>query len=615
MLNPAPPARLRPVACAITAAAVATSPRHRRGRGRSLISWPLYRLLLLLSLVFPVLAALAVREPDIPAPPDQPLTLSGQAIASRAVAFKAAERAAGGGCCAAGSPAELGAARWVAGQLSGFVRRPRLAQFAADLPWRDAPVPMTNVIAYAPGRQPGVVAVIAHRDGSGADNAVGTGMLIELARALAPLPRQRGIVLVSTDGGLTGGQGADELARTWPLANRIVGAIVLSSVGSPAGTRLSLLLRSQAPRGTSPTLVSAARQQLVQASGLDPSLPGALDQITGYAVPYARTEQGPLLARGVPALTLSGGPPEGRRERFVDLSARQLGQVGTAVANMVVELDVAPAIESGGAPDVFLGGRIIRGWLVQVALTALLAPVLACVLDLVARLRRRRLPLAPGMRALAWRASAWLVALVVLWILTLAPGRLISPTESVPLPGRTGVTTAGLAITAGLALLYWRFVTRPRLAPVRPVSGGERTAGLAAGLVGMMGAALLLAATNPFALIIVLPAAHAWLWLAPAARAGRRAMGLVWLVGLVGPVLVVAELWIGQGLGAQALRALVAMTASGYLSPAVSVCLALFAAAGCQLATLVLGRYAPAHTWTAGPEPAPLARRRAVTPP
>jgi hypothetical protein len=588
---------------------VATSPRHRRGQGRSLISWPLYRLLLALSLVFPVTAALAVREPDIPAPPEQPLEMSGQAVASRAAAFTAAEHAVGGTCCAAGSAGELGSAAWLAGQLRPLdPHRPRVVQFAADLPWRRTPVAMSNVIAYAPGPEPGVVAVIAHRDGAGADTAAGTGMLIELARLLGPLPRQRGIVLVSTDGGLTGGQGADEFARTWPLADRIVGAIVLTSVAAPSGTRMSLLLRSQAPRGTSPTLVSAARQELVQTTGLDPGLPGGLDQVTGYAVPYARDEQGPLLARGVPALGISGGRTGGRPVRFSELSGHELSAVGSAVANIVLELDTAPAIESGGAPDIFLGGRILRGWLVQVALMALLAPVLACVLDLVARLRRRRLALAPGMMAFVWRASAWLVALLVLWILTLAPGRLISPTESVPLPGLTGVTTAGLALTAALALLYWRFVTRPRLAPLGPVSGGERAAGLATGLLGMTLATLLLAATNPFALLVVLPAAHAWLWLAPAARAGRRAMALVWLVGLVGPALVVAELWVGQGLGSQALRALVAMTASGYLSPAVSVCLALFAAAGCQLAALVLGRYAPAHAWTAG-GPAPPPRR------
>jgi hypothetical protein len=37
------------------------------------------------------------------------------------------------------------------------------------------------------------------------------------------------------------------------------------------------------------------------------------------------------------------------------------------------------------------------------------------------------------------------------------------------------------------------------------------------------------------------------------------------------------------------------MVASGYLSPAISVCLALAAAAAAQLGALLAGRYSPAH--------------------
>jgi hypothetical protein len=546
------------------------------------------------SVIFPIAAALAVREPAIPASPQPPLTLNGVSLANAAGAFQSAERATRRQCCTPGSPAELAAAGWVASQMRRFDPHPELDQFASQLPWRPNPVAMTNVIAYAPGTQPGVIAVIAHRDGFGADNAAGTAML---AKVLAPLPLQRGIVLVSTDGGTSGGQGVERFARSWPLADHIVAAVVLDSVAAPEGVRMTLLLRSQSPRGTSPTLVAAAREELTQATGQPPKLPGALDQLSGYAVPYASGEQGPLLAHGIPAITIAGGPLAGRPETLSGLNVTELSGVGGAVANMVAALDSTPSIEPAGPPMLFLGGEVVRGWLVQIALTALLAPVLACVLDLVAGLRRRRLPLAAGARAFAWRASTWLVGLLVLWLLTLAPGRLLSPISGPPLAGRTAVSTDGLLLAAGLTLLYWRFVARPRLAPAGPVSGAERTAGLATGLAGMMFSALLLAAANPFALILVLPAAHAWLWLGAAARGGRRMMALVWLIGLAGPALAVFELWSTQGLGEQTPRALVAMVASGYISPAVSVCLALFAAAGCQLGSLVLGRYSPAHVW------------------
>ena len=121
-----------------------------------------------------------------------------------------------------------------------------------------------------------------------------------------------------------------------------------------------------------------------------------------------------------------------------------------------------------------------------------------------------------------------------------------------------------------------------------------------AGCVGLGLAGLLLAAVNPFALIVLLPAAHIWLWLPSAARAGRKTLLAVYLAGMVGPAGLVFELWTAQGLGASTPRALVAMTASGYLSPAVAVCFALAAAAAAQFGALVAGRYAHPHAPASG---------------
>jgi len=57
----------------------------------------------------------------------------------------------------------------------------------------------------------------------------------------------------------------------------------------------------------------------------------------------------------------------------------------------------------------------------------------------------------------------------------------------------------------------------------------------------------------------------------------------------------VVEMWTAQGLGSDTFRGLIAMTASGYLAPAVSLCFALAAAAAAQLGSLVAGRYAAPH--------------------
>lgn len=312
-------------------------------------------------------------------------------------------------------------------------------------------------------------------------------------------------------------------------------------------------------------------------------------------MPYAPNEQGTLLAHGISALTLTVGRGHATRGPLSSLDADQLGRLGTTVANLVASLDTAPTIERDGSPLLLLSGKVMRGWLAEASMAILLAPFIACVLDLVARLRRRRVAIAPGLVAFAWRAGAWLVTLAALWLLAAAPGRLISGIAVAPLPGHTGATTAGILIAAAAGLAFWRFVSRPRLLRIHTTRGEERTGGLAGGLLGLALAGLLLTAVNPFALIVVLPAAHIWLYLPAAARGGRRTLLAVYLAGLIGPAALVYELWTAQGLGTDTPRALVAMTASGYLAPAVSVCFALSAAAAAQLGALVAGRYAAPH--------------------
>ena len=120
-------------------------------------------------------------------------------------------------------------------KLTNFDPKPELVQFASNLAWRSQPVPMINVIAYKPGSQAGIIAVVAHRDGGGVQPPIGSGLLVALGKALNPLKLRRGVVLVSTDGGTTGGQGADQFARTWPQADQIVSAITIDSIAGTAG--------------------------------------------------------------------------------------------------------------------------------------------------------------------------------------------------------------------------------------------------------------------------------------------------------------------------------------------------------------------------------------------
>jgi hypothetical protein len=302
-----------------------------------------------------------------------------------------------------------------------------------------------------------------------------------------------------------------------------------------------------------------------------------------------------VLARSVPALSLTAGPPPDPHATFTSYSPAQLTDVGNATASLVQQLDGASVIEPGGRPDIFLGTRTMRGWLAETALVALLAPALACTLDMAARCRRRRLPLAPAVTALCWRVLPWAAFLVTLWLLPALPGNLASGLNLAPRPHALGITWSGILLAALAGLAVWRFATRPRTVVSTTVSGGERTSGLVAGLLGLAFASTLLVAFNPFALILVLPAAHAWLLLPTAAHAGRRYMVLVYLIGFLGPALLLFEYATQFHLGLSTPRAMLAMTASGYLSPAIAVCLILTAASAAQVAALIAGRYGPAH--------------------
>ena len=138
----------------------------------------------------------------------------------------------------------------------------------------------------------------------------------------------------------------------------------------------------------------------------------------------------------------------------------------------------------------------------------------------------------------------------------------------------------------------WAFA-RARLAVRRPVTPEEELAGYAVALLELLVVALLITATNPFALLFALPALNIWLWL-PQIRIARAPVRLtLFALGLAGPALLVCSLAWRYGLGLDAPWYLLELVGIGYVSP-VGFAIALAGAAGaCQLAAAAAGRYAP----------------------
>jgi len=138
------------------------------------------------------------------------------------------------------------------------------------------------------------------------------------------------------------------------------------------------------------------------------------------------------------------------------------------------------------------------------------------------------------------------------------------------------------------------------------VSNEELLAGETAALIVLGLASLLVLATNPFALVFVLPALHAWLWL-PAVRNGRLPARLILiLAGLLGPAVLVLSFAWRYGLGFDAPWYVLELVANGLVPFPILVAALAAGACGAQLAAVATGRYAPYPTRGERPARGPL---------
>jgi hypothetical protein len=510
-----------------------------------------------------------------------------------------------------GTAAARDAADWVAQRFRAYGFTVQRDGFEASIPGRGT-VPLENIYAVAPGRSGEALVVMAHRDnvgtGPGAnDNASGTGALLELARgyglrgalpsgrAAGPLSPAHTIVFLSTDGGASGGLGAVRFLDRSPYRRRLEAVLNLAAVGGRRGLRLELA--GDRPRSPDPTLVETAANRIRQRTGGEPRRTSAVGQLIDLAFPFGFYEQAPFVGRGVPAVTLTTAgerPPRPVTDTLEDLVPRRIGQAGGAVEGILGSLDEGVALTGSTATYVYLGPRLIRGWAIKLVLVAALLPFLLAAVDLFARCRRRRIPLAPAFRSYRSRAAFWLWTGVIFGVLALlgAWGEGVARPPSPDADFARDRPLAALATFAALALAGW-FVARERLLPRGPVSAEEELAGHVAALLALAVVALLTVATNPFALIFVLPSLHAWLWLPQVRYRPPWIRACVLCAGLAGPVLLLGSFAWRFELGADAPWYVAQLVALGYVPlPTVAIGLAWLAAAG-QLAAVATGRYAP----------------------
>jgi hypothetical protein len=276
------------------------------------------------------------------------------------------------------------------------------------------------------------------------------------------------------------------------------------------------------------------------------------------------------------------------------LRADKLTQVGRAAQDSLGTLDEGLEFTRGTSTYLYLGSRLIRGWAIELVLIACLLPFLATAIDLFARCRRRHIALAPALRAYRSRLAfwVWVVGLFELFrILGAWPHGVARPIPpSSPLahdwPAR------GLLALGVLALLGW-FITRERLLPRRVTTTEEELAGHTVTLLCLGALSLLVVATNPFALVFLLPSLHIWLWL-PQVRGKPIGIRLgVLVLGLAGPALLLGSFAGRFGLGWDAVWYLAELRSVGYVPFVVMPLLVVWLAGTGQLAALAARRYAP----------------------
>src|SRR5918998_1387690 len=186
---------------------------------------------------------------------------------------------------------------------------------------------------------------------------------------------------------------------------------------------------------------------------------------------------GPFVARGIPALTVTTAgsrPPPAFGDSPERLSGRRLGDLGRSAQALLGSPNQEVELAQGTSSYVYLGARSIRGWAIVFILCAALLPCLAAIVDLFARLRRRRIPLAPALRSLRTRLAFWLFVGVLfelfalLGVLGTGAARPLPPENS---PGTDWPLLALAVFTCFLAAAW--VVARHRLVPRRPVTPEE----------------------------------------------------------------------------------------------------------------------------------------------
>jgi hypothetical protein len=541
-----------------------------------MLSWPLYRLMLL-----PALAAAVVLLFSVVSRPE-PLRTDFAADsfdAARATALArelqrlAPDRSPGGGGDGAAADFVLGHFREIEG---GEVSEEHFGDS------------LRNVSLVIPGESSERVVIAAPRDCGEGDCAVSSGAataaLVELAEAFGGVDHTKSIELVSLDGSSDGAAGADRLAET--LDPELAEAVIV--IAAPAAKDLSRPLVvpfSSGPQSTSVQLVESAERAVETELGVTDALhEGTVSSLLRLAIPAGIGDQAPLIGDGHDAVTLTSAgelPLPASQDRPADLSTPSLDGVGRAALALALALDASPGpLDHGPESYVPLAGKLIPGWAIALLAIALLAPVAVVSLDGLARASRRGEALLPAVAWVLSRMIPFFATALLAYLMALVG---LVPAPSFPFdPSRHGFGPGAAAASVVLIAAFALMVHFARRLPL-PQESSDAAA-------PVIGAALALASlgiwiANPFFALLLVPTAHLWLLAAAPEMRGRVATVIVLCAGgLLVPAIALVALGSRLGVGLEVPWQVLLMFTGRHFGPLALTPLCLLG--GCLLAVL-----------------------------
>jgi hypothetical protein len=403
---------------------------------------------------------------------------------------------------------------------------------------------LENVVGRRAGRSRRQVVVLAARDASSVPDAsasaADTAALLELARVFQGRPSRKTFVLASTDGSTLGELGARELVNRMAEPQLVDAVLVMSDLGATR-RRGSMLVpwsndSTRAGIGLQRTVADSMRQELDTAVGGT----SAAGQLARLAFPIGVGAQGVLLERGLDSVRISGSGelPSSSGDR---LDEDRLGGLGRTTLRTVSALDEGPAPDHGPDSYVVAVSQVMPGWVLSGLALAFLLPALVTAIDAFARVRRRGQPVAPWLRWLAAVTLPFVVALALAQLLALLDATPDPPPDPVA-PSLHPLNLAALVVLAGLGAAVagiWtglrRIAVRSDARLAQPAAPGAAVATTLVTAVTL----LVLWVVNPYATLVLVPAAHLWM-LATLVDPPptKRARALLIAGGLLPPVLV-----------------------------------------------------------------------------